>query len=236
MARIRTIKPEFFTSEDIVSLSPLARLLFIALWCEADRAGRFSWKPKTFKLRYLPADNCDADELCQELVNAGLVVIYQESFAFIPTFSRHQHLNPREAASQLPEHDASSTREPRVIHASARDSDAQVGREGKGRERKEEKKPATVVADMFEGVRPEIVRDFRKLRQAKKAAITETALSGIKREAIKAGLTLDAALAICCERGWSGFKAEWLARDGGNVRAFPQKPGSQPQTLPRLEA
>ena len=45
MARIRTIKPEFFTSEDIVALSPLARLLFIALWCEADREGRLVWKP-----------------------------------------------------------------------------------------------------------------------------------------------------------------------------------------------
>ncbi len=31
MARIRTIKPEFFTSEDVVALSPLARLLFISV-------------------------------------------------------------------------------------------------------------------------------------------------------------------------------------------------------------
>ena len=59
MARIRTIKPEFFTSEDIVSLSPLARLLYVALWCEADKEGRLVWKPLTFKLRYLPADDCD---------------------------------------------------------------------------------------------------------------------------------------------------------------------------------
>ena len=56
MARIRTIKPEFFTSEDIVSLSPLARLLYQATWCEADKEGRLQWKPGTFKLRYFPAD------------------------------------------------------------------------------------------------------------------------------------------------------------------------------------
>lgn len=54
MARIRAIKPDFFTSEDIVSLSPLARLLFISTWLEADREGRFVWRPKTMKLRYLP--------------------------------------------------------------------------------------------------------------------------------------------------------------------------------------
>jgi len=55
MARIRTIKPEFFTSEDIVSLTPHARLLYIAMWCEADKEGRMTWRPKTLKMRYFPA-------------------------------------------------------------------------------------------------------------------------------------------------------------------------------------
>lgn len=136
MARIRTIKPEFFTSEDIVSLSPLARLLYIATWCEADKEGRLQWKPRTMKLRYFPADDCDINALAAELVEAGLVVPYGEDLAFIPGFARHQHINPRETASVLPEPDASA----RVVtrrDASARDSDAQGGREGKGREGKE---------------------------------------------------------------------------------------------------
>ena len=45
MSRIRSIKPEFFTSEDIVSMTPLARLFYVSLWCEADREGRLDWKP-----------------------------------------------------------------------------------------------------------------------------------------------------------------------------------------------
>lgn len=137
MARIRTIKPEFFTSEDIVSLSPYARLLYIALWCEADREGRLAWKPKTFKMRYLPGDSIDINALCDEIVSAGLVRLYSDSFAHIPAFHAHQHINPREAASQLPEPpktDAKTTRAPRVKDASPRDSDPQVGREGKGKE------------------------------------------------------------------------------------------------------
>jgi hypothetical protein len=138
VARIRTIKPEFFTSEDIVGLSPLARLLYIALWCEADREGRLIWKPRTFKLRYLPADNCDAAVLAQELIDQGLVVLYGDGLAFIPTFGDHQHLNPREAASLLTPPDASATRRSRVRDASARVPDAQGGREGKGREGKKE--------------------------------------------------------------------------------------------------
>lgn len=137
MARIRTIKPEFFTSEDIVSLSPLARLLYIALWCEADREGRLLWKPRTFKMRYLPADDCDVEALCSQLVAAQLVKLYGDGCAWIPKFGQHQHLNPREAQSTLPDPHASTTRKPRVAHASVtvetRDSDAQGGREGKGR-------------------------------------------------------------------------------------------------------
>lgn len=134
MARIRTIKPEFFTSEDIVALSPLARLLYIALWCEADKEGRLVWKPKTFKMRYLPADDCDIQSLCSEVVDAGLVTLYGEGYAFIPAFKAHQHINPRESDSQLPSPDASTTRQPRVGTRKPRDSDAQGGREGKGKE------------------------------------------------------------------------------------------------------
>jgi hypothetical protein len=132
MARIRTIKPEFFTSEDIVELTPFARLLYIAVWCEADREGRLTWKPKTFKLRYFPADEVNIDQLCQEIVGRGLVRLYGDGLAFIPTFLDHQHINPRESASTLAD---PADVLPRVKHASARVSDAQVGREGK--ERKE---------------------------------------------------------------------------------------------------
>ena len=133
MARIRTIKPEFFTSEDIVSLSPLARLLYIALWCEADKAGRMVWKPRTFKLRYMPGDNCDVEALCAEIVGAGLVVLYGDGLAVIPRFSRHQHINPRESESVLPCPPEELTRadaSPRVNSG----IDPQGGREGKGRE------------------------------------------------------------------------------------------------------
>lgn len=128
MARIRTIKPEFFTSEDIVELSAFARLLYIATWCEADREGRLAWKPKTFKIRYFPADSVEIDALCKELIERGLVKLYGDGFAYIPSFSRHQHVNPRESRSELPDPDEKSSR---VNHASARVSDVQVGREGK---------------------------------------------------------------------------------------------------------
>lgn len=137
MARIRTIKPEFFTSEDVVSLSAFARLLYIALWCEADREGRMRWKPATFKMRYFPADAVDIDGLCAEVVNRGLVRLYGDGYAVIPTFTDHQHVNPRESKSLLPVPEFID------LHASVTRDDASLthreeGKEGKeGKERKE---------------------------------------------------------------------------------------------------
>ena len=130
MARIRTIKPEFFTSEDIVGLSPLARLLYIATWCDADREGRLLWKPRTFKLRYFPGDECDVQSLCGELIQRGLIALYGDGLAYIPSFNRHQHINPRESKSTLP---------PPEFHASSTRHDASVTHreEGKGKEGKE---------------------------------------------------------------------------------------------------
>ena len=131
MSRIRTIKPEFFTSEDIVSLTPLTRLFYVSLWCEADREGRFEWKPKTLKMRYLPADNCDIEALGKELIEGGQIVIYEgddgRTYAFIPGFKKHQVINNREAESSIP-----APKNPRVKDAClTRSRGRKEGREGK---------------------------------------------------------------------------------------------------------
>jgi hypothetical protein len=60
------------------------------------------------------------------------------------------------------------------------------------------------------GVTDSVWQDWLKLRKAKKAAVTQTAIDGIQREADKAGISLQTVLEMCCERGWTGFKAEWL--------------------------
>ena len=64
-----------------------------------------------------------------------------------------------------------------------------------------------------DGVSEQVWNDFSALRNKRRAPITETALKGIQREAEKAGISLEAALSTCCERGWQGFKAEWYRRE-----------------------
>ena len=144
MARIRTIKPEFFTSEDIVSMSPLARLFYVSLWCEADREGRLEWRPGTLKLRYMPGDTCSIPELAEELCGRGLVILYEvdgKPYAEIPTFGKHQIVNNRESPSTLPPRviDASTTRKTRV---KAEGKEGREGREGDSTEPQRDSPPA----------------------------------------------------------------------------------------------
>lgn len=71
--------------------------------------------------------------------------------------------------------------------------------------------PAAELASL--NVSTQTASDWLALRKAKRAAVTPTALRTIVAEAEKAGMSLDAALSVCCSRGWAGFEAEWVLRD-----------------------
>jgi uncharacterized protein YdaU (DUF1376 family) len=51
---------------------------------------------------------------------------------------------------------------------------------------------------------------WQALRKAKRAPITAGVISTMRAEAMKASITLEAALQTCCLRGWAGFKADWM--------------------------
>lgn len=109
MARIRSIKPEFFRHHGLYlaekkSGYPL-RIAFAGLWTAADREGRFRWRPAELKLDCLPHDEVDFDLVLDSLHEEGFVVKYQvgsDFYGFIPSWSRHQSINMRESQSKLP--------------------------------------------------------------------------------------------------------------------------------------
>lgn len=65
--------------------------------------------------------------------------------------------------------------------------------------------------------------DFNAIRKAKKAPLTETAIVRIRNEAKKAGITIESALQVCCERGWQGFKADWYVKTSQPSRPVRQQ-------------
>jgi len=74
----------------------------------------------------------------------------------------------------------------------------------------ETKKKATIVATPS-GVSDSVWQEFKSLRKAKKAPITQRAIDALTSEASKAGWTLEKALEECIVRGWQAFKADWVA-------------------------
>lgn len=105
MARARNIKPGFFVNEDLIDLPALTRLLFIGLWTIADREGRLEDRPKRIKIQLMPGDNCDTDQMLNDLQSKGFITRYSvknQSFIQIDNFSQHQNPHIKEPASTIP--------------------------------------------------------------------------------------------------------------------------------------
>ena len=90
--RSRNIKAGFFRNEELVEVSPSGRLLFIGLWCMADRKGLLEDRPKKIKLELMPYDDVDCNELLQELYDHDLIIRYSvngKNYIAIPKFLKH---------------------------------------------------------------------------------------------------------------------------------------------------
>lgn len=104
MARIRSIKPDFWTDEKIVELEPFSRLLFIGLWNFADDEGRMVCSPKRIKMQILPADSAEIPRLLGDLERAGLIqryVVEGIEYLQVCNFTKHQKVDKRHP-SKLP--------------------------------------------------------------------------------------------------------------------------------------
>ena len=142
MARIRTVKPSFFSHYELYQLEietklPL-RVAYSGLWTQCDREGRFKWSAPELKLGCLPYDEIDFSRVLDALWTRGFIEKYACSgreYGYVPSFLAHQVINNRESDSVLPEPNENNilTRDGRVIDACATSLfPAQV--EGKGRE------------------------------------------------------------------------------------------------------
>lgn len=151
MGRIRTVKPELFSHEQLFDAEtetglPL-RLAFIGLFTCCDREGRFKWRPRTLKTDVMPHDNVDFARVLDALLTRGFVSKYacnDNLYGFIPSWHKHQVINNRESQSEIPAPtetsliSITSTRAPRVadacptplVHAQGEGK----GKEGKGKE------------------------------------------------------------------------------------------------------
>jgi hypothetical protein len=144
MARIRTIKPDFFRHEllqdlEIANPGKYPMMVFQGLWGHCDSKGRFEWRPRQLKLDILPFIPFDMAETLAILAAANMVkryVVDGKMYGEIPTFEKHQRLSGKELTD--------GEKHPEPIGETTVKQPGSVGeilesQEGKGREEEEER-------------------------------------------------------------------------------------------------
>lgn len=162
MSRIRSIKPDFWTSEQVMECSPMARLAFIGMWNFCDDYGVHPGSAKTLKAQVFPSDDLSAHEisvLISELMVQGLLREFQAQGKtwWLVTGWHHQKIDrpskskypsPTETCDETPppNWNEDSTNPRRVLDECS--TKARDGGEGKGREGSTEKRNTSPVGDV----------------------------------------------------------------------------------------
>lgn len=137
MGRGRIISPDFWSDGNIVKLTFPARLFFIGMWNFAycDK-GHLPDDAADLKLKILPADQVNADDLLAELVDRGRVVRVVgpggKTFLSIPTFGVHQKADDPRWTRKCPVCLGESGVQTTTNHDRARSSTTEHGVEGNG--------------------------------------------------------------------------------------------------------
>lgn len=230
----RLIREEMLESERVLALPVEARWLYVTVLLSADDLGLF--EATSFKLARRSDIRREAGEqLLSMLSDADLVRLYEvdgKRFGFIPRFRQRiqirflKHPPPPEelmrddldALNKIKQLASKTTVGQRMANGFPTDGqpseakakakaykamlDGDVRPPSASRTASTVDRPSDVDAEAWQG--------YLALRRAKRAPVTAAALSAIRREAGKAGITLQAALETCCAQGWTGFRADWI--------------------------
>lgn len=106
MARIRTIKPDFWKDEDLSELPEITHLFAAALLNYADDEGYFNANPKLIKAELFPLrePSLSIHGMLNELSNMGYLTLFSDGsgkfYGLINNFTKHQKIN-RPTVSKL---------------------------------------------------------------------------------------------------------------------------------------
>jgi hypothetical protein len=139
VARIRSIKPEFWSSEQVMECARDTRLLFIGLWNFVDDAGRMSFSPKQIKALIFPSDDLSVGQvtdMLEELCDRGLIETYEVSdkrYLAVTGWKKHQRIDkpqPARCPGPIEEPIAEVRRPFEECSANARDGEERKREEG----------------------------------------------------------------------------------------------------------
>lgn len=234
MARIRSVKPEFWTSEQIAECSPNARLTFIGMWNFCDDYGVHPASCARLKMEVFPADaisSADVRRMIDELLANGLLQEYEidgTQYWLVTGFDKHQKPDTKTGKYPLPDGSiggkirrkvADNSPNVPVQDAERSPPEVEVDLVVDLEEVKKKTKPTPqgkpakfdfLAALIEKGVTASSASDFMATRKTKKLTPTETAFKGIVSEVEKSGMAFPSAIDLCCRKGWGGFEAKWI--------------------------
>jgi len=146
MARIRTIKPEFWLHEDLSEFAPETHMLAAALLNYADDEGFFKANPKLVKAACCPLrdDSVSVQVMLTELVSIDYIELFTGSdgkmYGLIRKFTQHQIVN-RPSASKIKE--LQSVNKHSLISHGINNEHSQPERKGTGKGKEQGKEPDT---------------------------------------------------------------------------------------------
>jgi hypothetical protein len=243
MARIRSIKPEYWSDERMATVGLEARLLFIGLLNLADDEGRLRGHPALIRGALFPYDdltNAQVAGWLEELEAAGRIQRYQadgESFVWVRNFGKHQKID-HPSASKLPAPPAESSESPRELSralASPREKSPRSREQGAGigagsREETSSPPPAAaegaadaLVAFWNEKAHPKLAR-VRSMTSNRKTAL-RARLKEHRLEELQEAIVRLGASSFCLGGGAQGWVADldWLLRPGSVAKVLEGK-------------
>lgn len=173
--RIRTIRPEFYQSESVGSMTWKARLVFINLWSYVEDNGVNLDNPRLFRGQCMPYDDSvldDIEDAFAELEQCGSIIRYERDgkrLLFVPGFEKWQniqrpgtcHYPPPDGwdkrgrkiipddSGQLQEHSCESPDDSGQLHDCSRSRSRSSSRSGKKEEENKFSSSKEITADCY---------------------------------------------------------------------------------------
>jgi hypothetical protein len=219
MPKIRGVKPDLWTDENFVELSPYARLLWIGLWNHACDNGHLQDKSKQIKMRVLPTDDVNCADLLREIADQRLIE-QADGWITIPNLSHHQKPHKRwwttcdkpgcvlpEGTSHAPDNRSNTVAPPKSPRSTTADCDGEGDGELKVTTAGTRKRPTTRLADDWQPTEAHWERRHDGIDVQREAETFKAHAEANDRRAAN----------------WNAAFTQWL------LKARAARPGSEPQ-------
>lgn len=237
MPRIRTIKPEFWLSPQVMNLSHSGRLMFIGLITQADDDGRGLVDARRLKAAIFPGDECalaDIEGWLAEVACERLAILYTDSKGIrlyqLTGWSKHQKVpkptpsNYESPTGTLPDDSGSATVGSERIGKDRKGTEARV----RARDDDSPGQAPEAAPELPPGLDPAVWKRWCHYRTTIRRPLKSVSIPAAQRELAAFGADQSAVVEQSIAQGWQGLFE--LKRGNGPAKPQPVPKREKPAT------